>query len=166
MGFVSGADTIYDETLVVGVGGISANTPVSLPSGGTYVSKDLEIYLGGQFLEPSVDYTYVGTGTRTQVEFVESLKEGDRVRFRIEGDPDTIYDETVVAGVGGISTGTPITLPSGKTFFGDELEVYLSGQFLEPTIDYSIEGTGDSHTQISLTFDVIEGERVRFRIDA
>ena len=166
MAFVTGADTIYDETLVVGAGGITASTSVSLPSGGTYISKDLEIYLGGQFLEPVIDYTYVGVGTRTQVQFLEDLNESDRVRFRIEGDPDTIYDETVVVGAGGITTGTPITLPSGKSYFGDELEVFLNGQFLEPDIDFNIEGTGDSHTQISLTFDVNESERVRFRIDA
>lgn len=167
MSEVTGADAIYDETLVVGSGGILASTPISLPSGGTYESKDLEVYLGGQFLEPGVDYNYVGAGpSRTQITFDTLLLENERVRFRIEGDPDTIYDETVVVGAGGITTGTLITLPSGKSYFGDDLEVFLGGQFLEPGIDYTIEGTGDSHTQISMTFDLNENERVRFRIDA
>jgi hypothetical protein len=79
---------------------------------------------------------------------------------------DTIYDETLVVGVGGITTGTPVNLPSGKSYFGYELEVYLNGQFLEPGIDFEIEGTGDSHTQVSFTFDLNENERVRFKIDA
>jgi hypothetical protein len=46
------------------------------------------------------------------------------------------------------------------------LEVFLGGQFLEPGIDYQSEGTGDTFTQLSLTFDLNEGERLRLRIDA
>ena len=155
---------IYDESVVLGADQ-SAGYTLTLPSAATYISSDLEVYLEGQFLEPGVDYLYVGTGTRTQIEMVESLREGDRIRFRVEGNPDTIYDETTVIGSGGISTGTPITLPSSKTFTGDELELFLGGQFLEPGFDYTYVGDGTDYTQISVTFDLLENERLRFRID-
>lgn len=76
---------------------------------------------------------------------------------------DSTYDETLVVNAGGITTGTPITLPNSGSYTGDELEVFLNGQFLEPVIDFNIEGVSPPYTQISLTFDVNEGERLRFR---
>lgn len=85
----------------------------------------------------------------------------------------TIYDsELLVVGanpqtgeiLGPITTGTPITLPNSKTYTSEELEVYLNGQRLNDIIDYNYEGTAP-RTQISFTFEIIVGDRIRFRID-
>ena len=165
MTLISGADAIYDETFVTTETLFPASV-VTLPNSGTYEGADLEVYRNGQFLEPDVDYTYEGAGPQySQITLATTTPAGVRLRFRIEGDPDTIYDETIAIGVGGISTGTPITLPTSKTYTGDELEVFLGGQFLEPGVDYTYSGTGPEYTQIAITFDLLETERLRFRID-
>lgn len=164
---IAGEDeTIYDETVVVGEGGISSGTPITLPNSGTYTDYDLKIYLNGQFLEESIDYNFVGSSPRTQFSLTSDVLEGDRLHLRVEGIPGLIYDETVVVGEGGITTGTPITLPNSGTYEGtDDLEVYLGGYFLEEAIDYNI-GTGSPpYTTISVTFDLLEGERLRLRVD-
>ena len=157
---------VYDETFMVGVGGISAGTPISLPNAGTYNDIDLEIFVGGQFLEPDgVDYNYVGVGPgRTQVTFVNDLFEGDLVRFRVEDSLVTIYDETLNIGVGGITTGTNIALPNGGSYVGDDLEVYLNGEFMDQGIDWNQVGLAP-RTAIQMTFDLVEGDDLRFRID-
>jgi len=89
------------------------------------------------------------------------------------GSPSTIYDESLlvvsgVAGVGEISesnatTGTPITLPNGKTYEGLELEVWLNGQRMEDAIDYNFVGI-IPRTQVSFTFNLLAGDVIRFRI--
>jgi len=90
-----------------------------------------------------------------------------------ESASPTIYDETldIVASspgageiVGPISTGTPITLPSSKTYNSDELEVRLDGQKMDDLFDYIYEGT-IPRTQISFAFDIWVGARINFRID-
>ena len=78
--------------------------------------------------------------------------------------PVSIYDETITVGAGGITTGTPITLPSSKTYTGAELNVHWNGQLVEDVLDYSWVGTAP-RTQISFTFDLVEGDMIRFRID-
>lgn len=85
-------DTIYDQNLTV-VSGTAANsnevqgpvtsgTSVTLPQSGTYLAVELQIELNGQGLEPVTDYTYVGSGTRTQVQFTFGLVINDVVNFR------------------------------------------------------------------------------------
>ena len=163
MTIISGT-SIYDDVTVVGAGGITAGTPVTLPNAGEYQDKDLEIYLRGQFLEPGYDFNYVGnTIIKTQVTFTNNLIEGDRIHWRVEGVPTQIYDEVIVYN-STLSTGTPITLPNGKDFNGDDLEVYLRGQYMEPLIDYNYVGTAP-YTQIAMTFDLIATDRLRLRID-
>lgn len=87
-----------------------------------------------------------------------------------ESASPTIYDETLVvvasgAGVGEIngpiSTGTPVTLPSGKTYTADELEVYLDGDRLKSVFDYNHNST----TTVTFTFEIVVGDVIRFRID-
>lgn len=89
-----------------------------------------------------------------------------------EASTITIYDQgiDVVSGspgsnqiTGPVAAGTPITLPSGQTYTGGELEVMLNGDILETVLDYSYVGSG-SKTQIQLTFDLVVGDRLRFRI--
>ena len=156
---------VYDKTYTVPGGGISAGTPITLPDAGTYEDIDLEVFRGGQFLEPGgIDYNYVGSGTRTQITLTEDLSEGELIRFRVEDAALTIYDETTVVGAGGISTGTSITLPGGGDYVGDDLEVFLNGEFMDQGIDWSTVGAAP-RTQIQMTFDLVEGDRLRFRKD-
>lgn len=39
----------------------------------------------------------------------------------------------------------------------------MNGVVLEPTIDFNYVGSG-ARTQISMTFDLISGDRIRFQI--
>lgn len=75
------ATTIYDEKFDV-VSTITTGTPVTLPSGGTYDSQELEIYLNGQVLDDVVDFNFEGSPPRTQVSFTFNLVGGDKLRFR------------------------------------------------------------------------------------
>jgi len=162
---IDAAATIYDETYTVPGGGLSSGTPVSLPSGGVYQSKELKVYFEGQFLEPlGVDYSYVGSGTRTQVTFVGDYYEGEKLRFRVEGNPDNIYDQTNVP-TATITAGNAIDLPSGEQYYGNELKVYLNGQFMEDVIDWNPSGSGSPYTAIMMTRDVFTTDRIRFRKD-
>lgn len=72
---------IYDESITVG-STITAGTPITLPSSGTYTSAELELYFRGQRLEDVLDYNYLGSPPRTQVEFTFDLFAGDVLRFR------------------------------------------------------------------------------------
>jgi hypothetical protein len=73
----------------------------------------------------------------------------------------TIYDEAIDIGVGGITTGVSIFLPNSQTYTGDELEVYLNGDFMEKDIDWTASGSDE----IQMTFDLVERDRLRFRIN-
>jgi len=76
---------------------------------------------------------------------------------------DYIYISKAGAGQvnGPISTGVPVTLPSSKTYISNELEVYLNGQRLSSSTDYSF----NSSTSVAFTFDILVGDLIRFRID-
>lgn len=75
-----------------------------------------------------------------------------------------IYDETVIVGGGGLTTGSPLTLPDAQDYTADELEVYLNSIRLQPVADYNYVGVAP-RTQITFTFDLLASEAVRFRID-
>lgn len=79
----SGSPTIYDQGVDV-VSTITAGTSVTLPLSQTYTAGELEVYLNGTRLESVLDYTYVGTGARTQIQFTFDLVAGDHYRFRID----------------------------------------------------------------------------------
>src|SRR5436309_696388 len=66
---------------------ITAGTNVTLPSAMSYTSDELEIKLGGQKLEVTIDYNYVGSGTRTQVVYTFDLVAGDQLSYRTDRIP-------------------------------------------------------------------------------
>ena len=87
-----------------------------------------------------------------------------------ESASPTIYDqnlEVVASGAGAgqingpISAGTNVSLPSGQTYSGAELEIYLGLDRLRPVLDYSYA----SSTQVQFTFQLTAGDLLRFRID-
>lgn len=73
---------VYDQTFVPG-GTVSSGTAITLPSSGTYDSAELKIELNGQLLEVVIDYNYVGSVPRTQVQMTFNLVLGDRLRFKL-----------------------------------------------------------------------------------
>lgn len=81
-----------------------------------------------------------------------------------ESSTPTIYDQSLTMGIGGLPTGTPLTLPSSQTYDSLELEVYLNNVRLTPIADYNYVGTVP-RTQVSFTFDLLQSDVVRFRID-
>jgi hypothetical protein len=87
-----------------------------------------------------------------------------------EANGTLIYDESVIlvasspgAGemLGPINTGVLITLPLSESYVAEELEVYLNGQRAEDVIDFNFS----SSTQIAFTFDLVVGDRIRWRKD-
>jgi hypothetical protein len=163
MTVVTTITAIYDETYVAG-SNISSGSLITLPNSGTYTDIDLRVYLNGGFWEPSIDYDYpAGSPPRTQIQVLQDISTGDRIHFRINqsADPFTIYDEIIAVG-STITTGTAITLPNSQTYTDVELEVYLNGQLLEDVSDYNYVGIAP-RTQIQMTFDLIAGDRLRFR---
>lgn len=90
-----------------------------------------------------------------------------------------IYDQsvTVVASGAGanqingpVTTGTAITLPSSGSYTLNansvaNLNVYLNGDRLEQTFDWNTSGAGPTFTAISLTFNLVVGDRIDFRAE-
>jgi len=85
-------------------------------------------------------------------------------RIQDESSSVSIYDETIEVG-SAISAGTPISLPNGKTYTGDELIVRFRGQDLTDIYDYNWVGASAPRTQIAFTFDLEVGDYIGFRID-
>jgi hypothetical protein len=81
-----------------------------------------------------------------------------------EANAPTLYDASITIGAGGITTGVPITLPLSETYDSIELEVFLNGQSLEDAYDFNYYGT-IPRTQITMTFDLAEGDILRFRME-
>lgn len=82
----SSSTTIYDQGVDV-ASPITAGTSVTLPASQTFTSSELEVYLNGTRLESVLDYTYVGSPPRTQIQFTLDLVVGDHYRFRIDRTP-------------------------------------------------------------------------------
>jgi hypothetical protein len=80
-----------------------------------------------------------------------------------ESAAPTIYDEIINVG-STITAGTSVTLPASGTYNSAELEVYLNGQRLAVTEDYAYVGS-PARTQVQFTFDLLAGDKVRFRVD-
>lgn len=85
-------------------------------------------------------------------------------RMYDEASAAPIYDEEVSIGAGGLSTGSPLTLPLGQTYTSDELEVYLNGQRIDSVLDFNFYGSAP-RTAVTFTFDLVQGDYIRFRID-
>lgn len=77
----TGLPAIYDVSVAV-VSTTTSGTSYTLPSSGSYVGDELEIFLDGQELDSGTDYAFVGSGTKTQVQFTFDLLAGDNIRFR------------------------------------------------------------------------------------
>jgi hypothetical protein len=77
----SSSTPIYEQELVIG-STVSSGSPVTIPNSETYTDLDLEVYLGGQRMDPGSDYQYVSTPPRTQVTFTFDLVAGDIIIFR------------------------------------------------------------------------------------
>ncbi len=75
------AVTIYDQVYVVPGGGLTAGTNITLPSGQTYVSENLECYLNGARVKLGDDYTSTNS---TQIAFTFDLLANEQVRFRVD----------------------------------------------------------------------------------
>ena len=71
----------YSQALYPGA--LSANTPITLPSGQTYTGVELKVKLNGVGQDPGLDYTYVGSAPRTQIQFTSALLATDLVLFDI-----------------------------------------------------------------------------------
>lgn len=79
----AGSVTIYDQVTTV-ASPITAGTSITLPASGTYSAAELEVWLNGQRLQVTEDYTYVGSGTRTQIQMTFDLLVNDKLRFRVD----------------------------------------------------------------------------------
>lgn len=161
----AGISVTYDEAVTAPIGGFPDGTLVSLPNSETYDSVELKVFLNGSFLEPTIDYDYVSTPPRSQIEILRAdIVEGDRIRFVKQGDLSVVYDQVIEVPNGGYAPGQNVTLPLGRTYIDVELQVYLDGQFLEPGEDYIYIGSAP-RTQIQLIPELFETERLRFRIE-
>jgi hypothetical protein len=80
-----------------------------------------------------------------------------------ESSSFTIYDQEVTL-ASTLTTGTSYTLPTSGTYSSTELQVYLNGQRLAPTTDYSYVGS-IPRSQVSFTFDLLIGDKLRFYVD-
>lgn len=73
--------SIYDASENIATT-ITSGTAHTLPSSGSYTGDELEVYFNGQVLDPTTDYSSVGTGTKTQISFTFNLLSGDHLRYR------------------------------------------------------------------------------------
>lgn len=80
---VTTASLIYDQLFTIS-GTITSGTSITLPSSGSFVGADLQVYVNGVIQELTNDYTYVGSSPYTQVTFTYNLLTTDTLRFRIE----------------------------------------------------------------------------------
>jgi hypothetical protein len=76
------ADPVYIYDQVVTGSNITAGNNITLPLSKTYNDAELEVYLGGQLLQPVIDYNYVGTIPRSQIVMTFDIYSTDRLRFR------------------------------------------------------------------------------------
>ena len=74
-------DVVYSETLVIGAGGVSTGTSISLPNSGDYLGEELEVKLNSVVMTVGSEYQYVGTGVKTQIAFLFDLVETDSIDF-------------------------------------------------------------------------------------
>ncbi len=69
-----------------------------------------------------------------------------------------------------VTSGTAITLPSSGSYTLNansiaNLTIYFNSQRLEQTFDWSTSGAGPTYTAIQLTFGLVSGDRLDFRIE-
>lgn len=84
-------------------------------------------------------------------------------RMAVEAGAPTIYDQESTIG-STLTTGSSLTLPASQTYTADELEVYINNIRLTRVADYNFVGSAP-RSQVNFTFDLVVGDKVRFRID-
>ncbi len=72
---------VYSETLIIGAGGVSTGSPISLPNSGNYLGGELEVKLNDVIMTVGSEYQYIGTGVKTQIAFLFDLIESDEIVF-------------------------------------------------------------------------------------
>ena len=72
---------IYDETIDI-TQITPAGTAITLPNSQTYEGDELEVWYEGQRVDVTRDFNYVGSGSKTQITFVEDLMPGDTIRLQ------------------------------------------------------------------------------------
>lgn len=75
------AKTMYDELVTISVDDPGPHD-VLLPNGETYEDEELLVELNGQLLRRTLDYAFLGSIPRTQIQILQSVKIGDIVRIR------------------------------------------------------------------------------------
>ena len=75
------AKTMYDETVVVAVND-AGPYDVLLPNAETYEDEELLVELNGQLLRRTIDYLFLGSIPRTQIQVLQSVTIGDTIRIR------------------------------------------------------------------------------------
>jgi hypothetical protein len=102
------------------------------------------------------------------------LVNGQQRMQSITASAPAIYDQpltVVVSGAGAnqingpVTTGASVTLPASGTYTGQEMQIYLNGDRMEPVFDYTYVGSGSGKTQVQFTFDLVVGDRIDFRVD-
>lgn len=82
-----------------------------------------------------------------------------------ESSTTAIYDQssTIVAP---LTTGSPLTLPSGGTYTilsgVTSLNLFLNGQKLIYLTDWNLSGSGPNYTAVVFTFDLIVNDIIEF----
>lgn len=75
---------IYDQ-IYTASGTVTAGTNITLPASGTYSGAELKVFFNGQILTLTSDYSYVGSGSRTQIQLTFDIFNGEQLRFK-KGD--------------------------------------------------------------------------------
>lgn len=75
------AKSAYDEIVDI-VANAVAPVIITLPNGETYQDDELWVELRGQLLRPGTDYTFLGTGARTQISILQDVVVGDSIRIK------------------------------------------------------------------------------------
>lgn len=74
----------YDQIIQYS-SGLAANTPLTLPSSGTYsssIAADLLVIVNGQVKEITTDFLTVGSAPYTQIQFNYALPNATTVQFK------------------------------------------------------------------------------------
>ena len=60
---------------------VTNGTAFSLPESGSFTGNELQVWLNGALIMVSESYSYVGSGTMTQISLSFDGKAGDTIRF-------------------------------------------------------------------------------------
>lgn len=168
MSTVGGVAAPYDKSTYF-ASGLAANTPISLPSSGSYNDSnaaDLMVIYNDLLMEGGRDFSVVGAGpVYTQVQFLYDLGNDSVVRFKQGLGNAAPYDHSI-AYPSGLAANTTITMPSSGTFAepdGADVLVVLNDRLVEVTRDFIILGSGPLYSQIQFIYALPNDAIVRFK---